>query len=68
MLRIVVPLVLSLLCGTVAAEPLHGIAMHGEPALPPDYKHFPYVNPDVKKAARSPMAWSVPSIASTRSS
>lgn len=23
--------------------------MHGEPALPPDYRHFPYVNPDVKK-------------------
>jgi len=31
------------------AAPLHGIAMHGEPALPPDYKHFSYVNPDVKK-------------------
>ncbi|MEK1862522.1 MAG: ABC transporter substrate-binding protein, partial [Rhizobium leguminosarum] len=52
MLRIVVPLVLSLLCGTVAAEPLHGIAMHGEPALPADYKHFPYVNPDVKKGGK----------------
>ncbi|AGS21895.1 peptide ABC transporter substrate-binding protein [Rhizobium etli] len=52
MLRIIVPLVLSLLCGTVAAEPLHGIAMHGEPALPPDYKHFPYVNPDVKKGGK----------------
>lgn len=52
MLRIVVPLVLSLLCGTVAAEPLHGIAMHGAPALPPDYKHFPYVNPDVKKGGK----------------
>jgi peptide/nickel transport system substrate-binding protein len=23
--------------------------MHGDPALPADYKHFPYVNPDVKK-------------------
>ncbi|MBY2944056.1 ABC transporter substrate-binding protein [Rhizobium leguminosarum] len=52
MLRIIVPLVLSLLCGTVAAEPLHGIAMHGEPALPADYKHFPYVNPDVKKGGK----------------
>lgn len=31
------------------AEPLHGIAMHGEPALPPDYKAFPYAKPDVKK-------------------
>lgn len=26
--------------------------MHGEPALPPDYKHFSYVNPDVKKGGR----------------
>ncbi len=28
------------------AEPTYGIAMHGEPALPSDYKFFPYVNPD----------------------
>ncbi|MEL6435152.1 MAG: extracellular solute-binding protein [Pseudomonadota bacterium] len=28
------------------AEPMHGIAMHGEPALPADYTHFPYANPD----------------------
>ncbi len=34
------------------AAPVHGIAMHGEPALPPDYKHFGYVNPDVKKGGR----------------
>ncbi|NTS33905.1 ABC transporter substrate-binding protein [Phyllobacterium sp. BT25] len=31
------------------AEPSHGIAMHGEPALPADYKHFPYVNQDAPK-------------------
>lgn len=37
---------------TAAAQPLHGIAMHGQPALPADYKHFPYVNPDVKKGGR----------------
>ncbi|NJM29797.1 MAG: ABC transporter substrate-binding protein, partial [Rhizobiales bacterium] len=30
----------------VHAEPRHGIAMHGEPALPPDFKNFPYANPD----------------------
>jgi len=35
-----------------AAEPLHGIAMHGKPALPPDYKNFPYVNPTVKKGGK----------------
>lgn len=26
--------------------------MHGEPALPADYAHFSYVNPDVKKGGR----------------
>ncbi|QFI66268.1 extracellular solute-binding protein [Sinorhizobium alkalisoli] len=35
-----------------AAAPVHAIAMHGEPALPADFKHFPYVNPDVKKGGR----------------
>lgn len=34
------------------AAPLHGIAMHGEPALPADYRHFSYVNPDVKKGGK----------------
>jgi peptide/nickel transport system substrate-binding protein len=33
----------------LAAAPLHGIAMHGEPDLPADYRHFDYVNPTVKK-------------------
>jgi len=33
----------------VSAEPRHGIAMHGEPALPADYTHFPYANPDAPK-------------------
>ncbi len=31
------------------AEPKHGIAMRGEPALPADYQYFPYVNPDAPK-------------------
>ena len=31
------------------AEPVHGIAMHGEPALAPDFAHLPYVNPDAPK-------------------
>jgi peptide/nickel transport system substrate-binding protein len=48
-LRIAVFLAAAALCGAAGAEPLHGIAMHGEPALPPDYKAFPYVNPGVKK-------------------
>ncbi len=28
------------------AAPKHGIAMHGEPALPPDYQSLPFANPD----------------------
>lgn len=32
-----------------AAEPRHGIAMHGEPALPTDFEHLPYANPDAPK-------------------
>lgn len=31
------------------AEPKHGIAMRGEPALPPDFQHLPYANPDAPK-------------------
>ncbi|BCG80518.1 extracellular solute-binding protein [Mesorhizobium sp. 113-3-3] len=31
------------------SEPKHAIAMQGEPALPPDYTHFDYVNPDALK-------------------
>ena len=27
----------------------HGVALFGEPALPPDFKNFPYVNPDAPK-------------------
>ena len=35
------------LTGTYAmAEPQHGIAMYGDPALPPDFAHLPYANPD----------------------
>jgi peptide/nickel transport system substrate-binding protein len=32
--------------------PRHGIAMHGDPALPPDFTHLPYVNPDAPKGGR----------------
>lgn len=31
------------------APATHGIAMHGEPALPADFKHFLYVNPQAPK-------------------
>jgi peptide/nickel transport system substrate-binding protein len=35
-----------------SAEPAHGIAMHGAPALPADFQHFPYVNPAAPKGGR----------------
>ena len=31
------------------AEPRHGIAMYGDPALPPDFVSLPYANPDAPK-------------------
>ncbi len=31
------------------AEPQHGIAMYGEPALPPDFVALPYANPEAPK-------------------
>jgi peptide/nickel transport system substrate-binding protein len=37
---------------SAAAEPRHGIAMHGEPALPADFKHLPYVNPDAPQGGQ----------------
>ena len=34
------------------AEPKHGIAMHGEPALPADFKNLPYANPNAPKGGQ----------------
>ena len=34
------------------AEPVHAIAMHGEPTLPADFEHFPYVNPAAPKGGK----------------
>ncbi len=31
------------------AEPMHAIAMYGEPALEPGFTHLPYTNPDAPK-------------------
>lgn len=38
--------------GRACAEPTHGIAMHGAPALPRDFPHLPYVNPNAPKGGR----------------
>ncbi len=43
---------LILFSSLAAAEPLHGIAMHGAPALPAGYQAFDYVNPGVKKGGK----------------
>jgi peptide/nickel transport system substrate-binding protein len=37
--------------------PQHGIAMHGQPALPAGFPHMPYVNPDASKGGR--IVWGV---------
>jgi peptide/nickel transport system substrate-binding protein len=42
----------ALLSASAFAEPKHGIAMHGEPALAPDFKHLPYANPDAPKGGQ----------------
>lgn len=58
--RITFPLWRALAIGTwlIASPPAlraedaphrHAIAMHGEPALPPDFQHLPHANPDAPK-------------------
>lgn len=37
---------------TAAAQPLHGIAMYGDPALPQDFVSLPYANPDAPHGGR----------------
>src|SRR5208283_5292145 len=37
--------------------PVSAIAMHGEPALPPDFDHLPYVNPEAPKGGRLDLAY-----------
>ena len=39
-----------------AAEPAHGVAMHGDPAYPADFTHFAYVDPDAPKGGNLVMA------------
>lgn len=42
-------LALAALTGPTRAEPSHGIAMYGDPALPPDFVSLPYLNPEAPK-------------------
>ena len=49
-MRAVILLMLGLMMAAPAAgEPSYGIAMHGNPALPADFTHVPYANPDAPK-------------------
>jgi peptide/nickel transport system substrate-binding protein len=43
---------IALAATAALAEPKHGIAMYGEPALPPDFVSLPYANPDAPKGGR----------------
>ncbi|MGY6705743.1 extracellular solute-binding protein [Roseinatronobacter sp.] len=46
-------LALVCLAGSPAfGQASHGIAMYGDPALPPDFDHLPHVNPDAPKGGR----------------
>jgi peptide/nickel transport system substrate-binding protein len=53
-LAMLISLAASLMCAAAMAqaEPVHAIAMHGEPALPADFAHLPYVNPDAPKGGK----------------
>ena len=43
---------LALSAGKVSAKESYAIAMHGAPALPADFTHMPYANPDAPKGGR----------------
>lgn len=50
--RAALALVAAVMAGAAIAEPQHGIAMYGDPALPPDFVSLPYANPDAPKGGR----------------
>jgi peptide/nickel transport system substrate-binding protein len=43
--RVTIMAIAALLGMPALAAPSHGIAMHGEPALPPDFAHLPHAEP-----------------------
>ncbi len=51
--RPVIAGIASIFCATFAqTDSTHGIAMYGDPALPPDFVSLPYANPDAPKGGR----------------
>lgn len=49
---VLAPVLAFLTCGLAAAAESYAIAMHGAPALPADFTHMPYANPDAPKGGR----------------
>lgn len=49
---VVVAMVSLALATAATAEPSHGIAMYGAPALPPDFVSLPHVNPDAPRGGQ----------------
>src|SRR5918998_1488950 len=45
-------LLLVMAAPVAAGQARHAIAMHGEPAMPEGFRHFPYVNSDAPKGGR----------------
>lgn len=45
-------LMVAMMAIPASAESRHGIAMYGDPALPPDFVALPHVNPDAPKGGR----------------
>lgn len=54
---LVFALIISLSASGGRAEEAHAIAMHGKPAMPADFTHMPYVNPDAPKGGR--LVWGI---------
>lgn len=50
-------LLLAAPAGAAPEAPAYAIAMHGDPALPADFAHLPYVNPDAPKGGRLRLAY-----------
>jgi ABC-type oligopeptide transport system substrate-binding subunit len=58
--RFIVAVTVALLgaLGPARAEPVHAIALYGEPKEPPGFTHFSYVNPNAPKGGRLVLGYS----------
>lgn len=45
-------LTVAAIAPAASATPMHGIAMYGDPALPPDFVSLPYANPQAPKGGK----------------